>query len=148
MIHPRISGGRVFAVVSRGELSVLDNLATSPCRVSVRRLRRLDDVGPGDLVVPALLVAIEGCPKPANRQPKHDAIQDVADVADDGSTHCYRGAISLNDLDVHRLVHDGEAVSLGPEVDEVDGGADEGKQIKERYSCAIYRSAAGRHSAG
>src|SRR5437588_8166091 len=90
------------------------------------RLRCLDDVSPGDLIVPALLVAVEGCPDKADRDSEDDAVQDVADVTDDSGADRDRCAVRPNDLDVHGLVHDGLAVPLGPEVDEVrDAGEDE-----------------------
>src|SRR5207248_6097808 len=75
----------------------------------------LYDVRAGDLVVPALLVGIEGDPDDADED--DDAAEDQADVPDERIGQRELTAARLHDADAERAVPEGLPVSIrGPAV--------------------------------
>src|SRR6266571_2260291 len=87
----------------------------------MRRLRGLDDVRPRDLVVPALLVRVEGCPDETDQQ--DDSREDEPDIADQRLAEAQVRAIGANNTDVEQLATKGLAgpgTTVGPEIDVID----------------------------
>src|SRR5438093_4653810 len=85
------------------------------------RLRRLDDVGPGDLVVPTLLVGVEGHPDHADQD--DDDGDEQPDISNERRDDADVAAIGFDHTQVEQLVADGLTgpdTAGRPEVAEVD----------------------------
>src|SRR5438094_9553669 len=88
---------------------------------SARLRRRLDDVGPGDLVVPTLLVGVEGHPDHADEDDEERDEQ--PDIPNERLDNADVATIGFNHTQVEQLVADGLTgphTAGRPEVAEVD----------------------------
>src|SRR5881396_1690150 len=92
---------------------------------SARLRRRLDNVGPGDLVVPTLLVGVEGRPNQTDQETEGGNHE--PDVADQRLGDTQVRAIGANDPDIQQLASErlaGPGAAVGPEIDVIDQAED------------------------
>src|SRR5207245_4613064 len=84
-----------------------------------RALSRLHDVGGGDLVIPALLLGVEGGPDQSD--PERDRGDDEADITNQRLDKGELGTVGLDDFELQDAHADGLTAAVArPEADEVD----------------------------